>query len=112
MIENLEKHMNTKFTTNEKLIDNIFRSPFFEDLEEINEGVFEVRQRKKQVTITRPYQCGIAVYQLAKLRMLEFYYDFLESSATEEILNSFRWTPTVSTWHFLPMILMRLSNLR
>ena len=78
MIENLEKHMNTKFTTNEKLIGNIFRSPFFEDLEEINEGVFEVRQRKKQVTITRPYQCGIAVYQLAKLRMLEFYYDFLD----------------------------------
>ena len=78
MIKNLEKHMNTKFTTNEKLIDNIFRSPFFEDLEEINEGVFEVRQRKKQVTITRPYQCGIAVYQLAKLRMLEFYYDFLD----------------------------------
>ena len=78
MIENLEKHISTKFTTDEKLIDQIFRSPFFEDLEEINEGVFEVRQRKKQVTITRPYQCGIAVYQLAKLRMLEFYYDFLD----------------------------------
>ena len=78
MIENLERHISTKFTTDEKLIDQIFRSPFFEDLEEINEGVFEVRQRKKQVTITRPYQCGIAVYQLAKLRMLEFYYDFLD----------------------------------
>ena len=78
MIENLEKHISTKFTTDKKLIDKIFRSPFFEDLEEINEGVFEVRQRKKQVTITRPYQCGIAVYQLAKLRMLEFYYDFLD----------------------------------
>ena len=25
-----------------------------------------------------PYQCGIAVYQLAKLRMLEFHYDFLD----------------------------------
>ena len=78
MIENLEKHMNTKFTKDEKLIDEIFRSPYFEDLEEINEGVFEVRQRKRKVTITRPYQCGIAVYQLAKLRMLEFYYDFLD----------------------------------
>ena len=78
MIENLEKHMTTKFTRDEKLIDKIFRSPFFEDLEEINEGVFEVRQRKRKVTITRPYQCGIAVYQLAKLRMLEFYYDFLD----------------------------------
>ena len=78
MIENLEKHIITKFTRDEKLIDKIFRSPFFEDLEEINKGVFEVRQRKRQVTITRPYQCGIAVYQLAKLRMLEFYYDFLD----------------------------------
>ena len=54
MIENLEKHNSTKFTTDEKLIDKIFRSPFFEDLEEINKGVFEVRQRKRQVTITRP----------------------------------------------------------
>ena len=78
MIENLEKHRNTKFTKDEKLIDKIFRSPYFDDLEEISEGVFEVRQRKKRVTITRPYQCGIAVYQLAKLRMLEFYYDFLD----------------------------------
>ena len=78
MIKNLEKHMNTKFTTDEKLIDEIFRSPFFEDLEEISNGVFEVSQRKRRVTITRPYQCGIAVYQLAKLRMLEFYYDFVD----------------------------------
>ena len=77
-IENLEKHMTTKFTKDEKLIDKIFRSPFFEDLEEISNGVFEVSQRKRRVTITRPYQCGIAVYQLAKLRMLEFYYDFLD----------------------------------
>ena len=49
MIEDLEKHMTTKFTTDEKLIDKIFRSPFFEDLEEISEDVFEVRQRKKKL---------------------------------------------------------------
>ena len=78
LIENQEKHISTKFTTDENLIDKIFRSPYFDDLEEISEGVFEVRQRKRQVTITRPYQCGIAVYQLAKLRMLEFYYDFVD----------------------------------
>ena len=78
MMENLEKHMNTKFTTDEKLIDKIFRSPYFDDLEEISNGAFEVSQRKSRVTITRPYQCGIAVYQLAKLRMLEFYYDFVD----------------------------------
>ena len=78
MRENLEKHMNTKFTTDEKLIDKVFRSPYFDDLEEISNGAFEVSQRKRRVTITRPYQCGITVYQLAKLRMLEFYYDFVD----------------------------------
>ena len=47
MIENLEKHMNTKFTTDEKLIDKIFRSPYFDDLEEISEGAFEVKPAEK-----------------------------------------------------------------
>ena len=37
---------------------------------------------------------------------------FSTSSATEEILNSFRWIPIVFTWHFLQRILMILSNLR
>ena len=77
MIENLLKHVKTSFTCNEKEVDKAFCSPFFEDLEEIN-GAFEIRKCKDRVTITRPYQCGIAVYQLAKLRMLQFYYDFLD----------------------------------
>ena len=29
--------------------------------------------------IKRLFQCDIVVYQLAKLRMLEFYYDLLEN---------------------------------
>ena len=37
--------------------------------------------------ITRPSQCGIAVYQLAKLRMLEFYFDFLDKVSVDKILS-------------------------
>ena len=71
------KHLKTTFTTNEELVDESFRLPFFEDLEEIN-TMFEIKERKWQVTMMRLYQCGTAVYQLAKLRMLEIYYDFLD----------------------------------
>ena len=77
MIEDLTKHVRVTFTRKEDFVDKAFRSPFFEDLEEINEA-YEISERKRRVSITRPYQCGIAVYQLAKLRMLEFYYDFLD----------------------------------
>ena len=112
MIENLEKHMSTKFTRDEKLIDKIFRSPFFEDLEEINEGAFEVRQRKRQVTITRPYQCGIAVYQLAKLRMLEFYYDFLDKFCDRRDFELIQMDTDSFYMALSANDLMILSNLR
>lgn len=40
--------------------------------------MFEIEFRKKKVTINRPFQVGIDLYQLAKLRMLLFYYDCLD----------------------------------
>ena len=61
----------TIFTNNEDLADKAFRSPYFEDLEEIN-GALKIKERRRRVNIVRPCQCGIAVYQLAKLRMLDF----------------------------------------
>ena len=77
MIENIARHCYTTFTMDENRIDTALRSPFFEDLEEIGKA-YEIQERKREVKIKRPYQCGIAVYQLAKLRMLEFYYDFID----------------------------------
>ena len=59
---------------------------FFDNLEEIN-GAYEIKELKQIVMIKRPYQCGIAVYQLAKLRMLEFYYDFWTSISVDKILS-------------------------
>ena len=77
MIEDIARHHYTTFTADEKDVNDALRSPFFEDLEEIGEA-YEIQERKRKVEIKRPYQCGIAVYQLAKLRMLEFYYNFLD----------------------------------
>ena len=59
------------------VVDKTLRSPFFNNLEEIG-GAYDIKEFKRTVTVKRPYQCVIAVYQLAKLRMLELYYDFLD----------------------------------
>ena len=77
MIEDVGLHKSTKFTREERSVDKALRSPFFDNLEEIG-GVYEIKEFKRSVMIKRPYQCGIALDQLAKLRMLEFYYDFLD----------------------------------
>ena len=84
MIEDLTMHIITTFTTTVDLVDKAFRYPYFEDREEINRATcggastFEIQEHKRRVNIMRPYQRGIAVYQLAKLRMLESYCDFFD----------------------------------
>ena len=76
-IEALERQTNVSYTKNEKKVDRALRSAYFSDLDELGQ-VYELESRKTKITIKRPFQVGIAVYQLAKLRMLEFYYDFLD----------------------------------
>ena len=90
MIEDFGRHKSTKFTREEMVVDKVLRSPLFDNLEEIS-GAYEIKELQRTVTIKRPYQCGIAVYQLAKLRMLEFYYDFLDSISVDKILSCVTW---------------------
>ena len=77
LIEALERQTNVIYTKDEKVVDRALRSAYFSDLDEIG-AAYELESRKPRITIRRPFQIGIAVYQLAKLRMLQFYYDFLD----------------------------------
>ena len=75
MIEDLGCYKSTNFTREERVVDKALRSPFSDNLEEIG-GAYEIKEFKRADLIKRPYQCNIAVYQLAKLRILELYYDY------------------------------------
>ena len=77
MIEDKGHHKSANFTCEEWIVDKALRSPFFDNLEEVGRA-YEIKERKRTIMIKRPCQCGIAVYQLANLRMLEFYDDFLD----------------------------------
>jgi len=77
LIEALKRQTNVIYTKNEKVVNRALRSAYFSDLEEVGQA-YDLESRKPRITIRRPCQVGIAVYQLAKLRMLEFYYNFLD----------------------------------
>ena len=76
-IEAVEQQTRVLYTKDEDEVDKHLRSAYFEYLEEIGDA-YKIESRKNNVTIDRPFQVGIVVYQLAKLRMLKFYYDFLD----------------------------------
>ena len=52
MIEDLTKHTRTTFTTNENDLDKALRSPFFDDLDEVN-GAYEIKEKKRSVNIMK-----------------------------------------------------------
>ena len=76
-IEAVESQTRTLYTKDEDELDKKLRSAWFEDLDVIGD-VYKIECRKPKVKINHPFQAGIVVYQLAKLCMLEFYYDFLD----------------------------------
>ena len=53
-------------------------SYWFRDLEEIDDGVYELKSAKKRIKMNLPIQIGFFVYQYAKLRMLQFYYEVID----------------------------------
>ena len=76
-IEAVERQNKTLYTRDEDEVDKHLRSAWFTDIEEIGDA-YKIELRKDKLTIDRPFQVGIVVYQLAKLRMLQFYYEFLD----------------------------------
>jgi hypothetical protein len=72
-----EKHTTTTFCGLDKISKRI-NDPHFKDLEELSDNRFEVMAGKHKIIMDTPIQIGCAVYQLAKLRMLQFYYDCLD----------------------------------
>jgi hypothetical protein len=75
-VMNKEKHVKVAFCADDKVAKHI-NDPFFKDLNELN-GQNEIIKTKRVVQLNIPLQIGCAVYQLAKLRMLAFYYDFID----------------------------------
>ncbi len=63
---------------NRKNISNKISNPRFKDLEQLYGENYEVTTSKREIKLDLSLQIGCAVYQLAKLRMLEFYYDFID----------------------------------
>ena len=50
----------------------------FRQLEPIAESVYQLTFSKKSIKFDHPLQIALMVYHYAKLRMLQFYYDFLD----------------------------------
>ena len=76
-ITNQLKHRNVEYCSDAEASQKV-STPLFRKLDNITEDTYEVEPCKKTFKLNLPIQVGFFVYQYAKLRMLQFCYDFLD----------------------------------
>lgn len=52
-------------------------NPFFNVANELDDEVFEISSKKRKIKLDIPNQLGFFILTHAKLRMLQYYYDWL-----------------------------------
>ena len=76
-VTNIDKHRDVKYCT-EVGTSLLINNKRFCQLDVVTDDAYEVTSSKARLTYDLPHHIGFFVYQYAKLRMLEFYYDFVD----------------------------------
>ena len=76
-VTNVDRHRNVKYCT-EVGTSACVNNKRFRQLDVVTDDAYEITSSKARVTYDLPHHIGFFVYQYAKLRMLEFYYDFVD----------------------------------
>ena len=76
-VTNVDRHRNVKYCT-EVGTSACVNNKRFQQLDVVTDDAYEITSSKARVTYDLPHHIGFFVYQYAKLRMLQFYYDFVD----------------------------------
>ena len=86
------RHTVTKYLTDEETHSAI-NSKMFKWLSHITDQLYEVELVKSEIEHREPIFVGFFILRHAKLRMLEVYYNFFETSLTLTIMENMKWIP-------------------
>ena len=75
-VTNVDRHRDIKYCT-EVGTSALINNKRFRQLDVVTDDAYEITSSKARVTYDLPHHIGFFVYQYAKLRMLQFYYDFV-----------------------------------
>ena len=76
-VTNVDRHRDVKYCT-EIDTSSLINNKRFRQLDVVTDDAYEIKMNKSVVKYTLPLHIGFFVYQYAKLRMLQFYYDFVD----------------------------------
>ena len=97
-VTNIDQHRDVQYCT-EVGTSSLINNKRYRQLDIVTDNAYEVEMSKGVVKYTLPLHIGFFVYQYAKLRMLQFYYDFVERYVERPFFSTAKWTLTRPTLH-------------
>ncbi len=94
-----------------KVIGKKINMPHFKDLELLYGQKYDVISTKREIRMDLPLQFGLAVYHLAKLRMLDFYYYFIDKYIDRSDFELLETDTIAIIFLFQKIVLIKLLNM-
>ncbi|XP_067936706.1 uncharacterized protein [Watersipora subatra] len=77
MMEDVRKRIEVELTTNTKRQQKLINRPRFKCKKEFNDELSAVSMNKTTVTLNKPIYVGLAILDLSKMHMYDFFYDVI-----------------------------------
>ena len=77
-MENVRKHRNIKLVTTEKRRIKLVSEPNYHATKHFSENLIAIEMKKARVLMNKPVYLGLAILDISKTVMYEFWYDYIK----------------------------------
>ena len=76
-MENVRKHRDVKLVTTEKKRIKLVSEPNYHETKHFSENLIATEMKKAKVIMNKPSYLGLAILDMSKILMYEFWYDYI-----------------------------------
>ena len=77
-MENIRKHRNIKLATTDKKRIKLVSEPNYHTINLISEDLSITEMKKTKVKMNKPIYLGLSIFEISKILMYEFWYDYMK----------------------------------
>ena len=113
-MENVRKHRDIKLVTTDKRRNNLVSEPNYHAMKCFSENLAGIEMRKAKIKMNKPIYVGMAILDISKTLMYEFWYGYLKPKYGNRIklcyMDTESLVPFIKTETFMKILLMMLKK--
>ena len=84
-MENVKKHRDIKLVTTDKRRNKLVSEPNYHAIKWFSENLVAIKMRKTKVKMNKPMYVGMAILDISKIAMYEYWYDYMKPKYENKI---------------------------